>query len=75
MQILSLAWGRAAIRRLLNEILGEDKVGDQNKVLLIASHSLGASEAGQDSKELFIFSAHLSNTEAFKGLLPGAVFY
>lgn len=48
MQILSLTWGRAAIRRLLNEILGEDKVGDQNKVLLISSQSLEASEAGKD---------------------------
>lgn len=48
MQILSLALGRAAIRRLLNEILGEDKAGDQNKVLLIASLSLGASEPGED---------------------------
>lgn len=48
MQILSLAWGRAAIRRLLNEILGEDKVDDQNKVLLIPSLFLGASEARKD---------------------------
>lgn len=39
--MLSLAWGRASIRRLFNEILDEDKVDHQNKVLLDIISLLG----------------------------------